>query len=39
MASESSTHRAARAEYTASGVDPGDIPVVELHGCFTATSR
>jgi sterol carrier protein 2 len=30
------TARAAQAVYTASGVDPGDIPVVELHDCFTA---
>lgn len=28
--------RAADAVYEASGVSPGDIPVVELHDCFTA---
>ncbi|MEV1143015.1 lipid-transfer protein [Micromonospora sp. NPDC049799] len=29
------TRRAARQVYESSGVDPGDIPVVELHDCFT----
>ncbi|MFI7492017.1 lipid-transfer protein [Micromonospora echinaurantiaca] len=30
------TRRAAAEVYQASGVDPADIPVVELHDCFTA---
>ncbi|WP_184541100.1 lipid-transfer protein [Streptosporangium becharense] len=30
------TREAARQVYEASGIGPGDIPVVELHDCFTA---
>lgn len=31
------TASAARQVYEAAGVDPHDIPVVELHDCFTTT--
>lgn len=30
------TRRAAQRVYEQSGIDPGDVPVVELHDCFTS---